>query len=330
VKSVDYPLVGTVTTAGILDLMDICGASRPEADRDPVKMANLATSLHTVAKFEIIRYPFDVTVLGEALGCKIDLGTRARTPSIISHPFENKPEEFQIPGDLLERGRISVVMEASRLLKNEVGMKVPIVAGLEGPGDLASYLCGVSSFLMWTIQKPDIIKSLMEKCIDACIICANAYLRSGADAVVMADALSSPEMMGPDAFRQFVKPELIRFNKGIEGYTILHICGETDSIIPDILECGFSAISVEENVKDLNYIIDLAHRNNTPVIGNISTSNTLYGKTPEHVGKEVFQCLDAKIDILAPGCGIAPETPLRNLLAMVEARDEYQKLSNKV
>lgn len=322
----DFPLVGTATTAGILELMDISGASRPEADRDPEKMAKLAASLHTDAKFEVIRYPFDVTVIGEALGCQIDIGTRARTPSIISHPFESNPEDIEIPDDLLERGRIPVVIEASRLLKNELEMKVPIIAGVEGPADLASYLCGISSFLMWTIQKPAIANIVIEKCIDACIICANEYLNSGAYAVVMADSLSSPEMMGPDAFKQLVKPALIRFNESVRGNTILHICGEVDSIIPDILECGFSAISVEENVKDLQYIVNLAHKKNTAVIGNISTAITLYGKTSDDVREEAFKCLDANIGILAPGCGIAPETPLRNLLAMVEARDEYQKL----
>lgn len=319
----DTPLVGTATTAGILDLMDISGACRPEADRDSEQMAKLAASLHTDAKLEVIRIPFDVTVIGEALGCQIDSGTKARTPSVITNPFEDEPEDFEIPTDLLERGRITVVMEAISLLKNDAGLNVPLVAGIEGPADLASYLCGIRSFLKWTVKKPETAKNIIEKCIDACITCANAYLLSGADAVVIADALSSPEMMGPDAFRQIVKPALIRFNKSIRGHSILHICGETDSIMPDMLECGFSAISIEENVKDLKYMIDSAHRNNTAIIGNISTSDTLYRKTPEDVRKEAFQCLYANVDILAPGCGMAPETPLKNILAMVKARDEY-------
>jgi len=322
-KTVDQPLVGTATTAAILDLMDVCGADRPEADRNPEKMVKLASSFHTDAKFEVIRIPFDVTVLGEALGCQIDHGTRARTPSVISHPFEDDPEGFEIPADLLERGRIPVVMEAISLLKNDPGSQVPLVAGIEGPADLASYLLGLKSFLKLTVKKPEIASNLIEKCIDACVICANAYLHAGADAVVIADASSSPEMIGPDAFRQIIKPALTRFNKSINGHSIVHICGEVDSIIPDILECGFSAISVEENVKDLEYVIASSHRENTAVIGNISTSDTLYRKTPEDVRKEAFQCLDANIDILAPGCGLAPETPLRNLHAMVEARDDY-------
>ncbi|WP_342766027.1 methylcobamide:CoM methyltransferase MtaA [Methanolobus sp.] len=322
-KKVNPPLTGTVTTSPILDLMEISGSSRPEADSNPEKMAKLASSLHTVAKLEVIRIPFDVTVVGEALGCQIDIGTKARTPSIITHPFEKDPSEFDVPVDLLEKGRIHVVMEAISLLKNDKGLSVPIVAGIEGPADLSSYLCGIKPFLKLTVKKPEIARKIVEKCVDACITCANAYFLSGADAVVLADATSSPEMIGPAAFREIIKPELVRFNENIQGHSILHICGEIDSIVPDILECGFSAISVEENVKDLEYVVNSAHSNNIAVIGNISTAHTLYIKTPNDVRKEAFECLDTDIDILAPGCGLAPETPLRNLLAMVEARNEY-------
>lgn len=303
--------------------MEISGASRPEADSNPKKMAKLASSLHTVAKLEVIRIPFDVTVVGEALGCQIDIGTKARTPSIITHPFEKDPAEFDVPVDLLEKGRIHVVMEAISLLKNDKGLSVPVVAGIEGPADLSSYLCGIKPFLKLTVKKPEIARKIVEKCVDACITCANAYFLSGADAVVLADATSSPEMIGPAAFREIIKPELVRFNENIQGHSILHICGEIDSIVPDILECGFSAISVEENVKDLEYVVNSAHSNNIAVIGNISTAHTLYIKTPNDVRKEAFECLDTDIDILAPGCGLAPETPLRNLIAMVEARNEY-------
>ncbi|WP_261788823.1 uroporphyrinogen decarboxylase family protein [Methanosarcina siciliae] len=42
--------------------------------------------------------------------------------------------------------------------------------------------------------------------------------------------------------------------------------------------------------------------------------------------KEAFTCLESEVDevdILAPGCGLAPETPLKNLKALVEARNEF-------
>ncbi|MDG6244933.1 MAG: uroporphyrinogen decarboxylase family protein [Methanolobus sp.] len=91
-------------------------------------------------------------------------------------------------------------------------------------------------------------------------------------------------------------------------------------ILTDMFECGFNAISIEDSVSDLGQIIDMAHTKNVVLAGNISTSQTLYSKSPEDVRNEAFNCLKAGIDILAPGCGIAPETPLKNLHAMVKTR----------
>ncbi|AAM05563.1 uroporphyrinogen decarboxylase family protein [Methanosarcina acetivorans] len=55
----------------------------------------------------------------------------------------------------------------------------------------------------------------------------------------------------------------------------------------------------------------------------VSTSMTLFRGGPEDVEKEAFPCMESGVDILAPGCGLAPETPLKNLKALVEARNEF-------
>ncbi len=324
-KDVDITPVGTVTTSGVLELMDISGASRPEADRDPEKMAQLAGSLYTSAKLEIVRFPFDVTVLGQAMGCEIDPGTKARTPSIMSHPFKNNPQDICVPSDLLERGRIPVILEAARILSNKEGKYVPCLAGLEGPADLASYLCGIKPLMLLSIKKPELVSTIIDKCVEACIEYANACIDAGADAVVIADAMASPDMVGPDVFRQLIRPGLQRIAANIKGYRILHICGKVDSILPDMMECGFHAISIEESV-DIKKAIKLAHEKKVAVIGNISPAQTLYDKSTDKVISESISCLENNIDILAPGCGVAPETPLKNLHAMVKARNMYHGL----
>jgi len=59
--------VGTFTTAPVLELMDMSGAARPEADSQPEKMAVLAFSQYVNASFETLRYPFDVVVRSPGL-----------------------------------------------------------------------------------------------------------------------------------------------------------------------------------------------------------------------------------------------------------------------
>jgi [methyl-Co(III) methanol-specific corrinoid protein]:coenzyme M methyltransferase len=43
----------------------------------------------------------------------------------------------------------------------------------------------------------------------------------------------------------------------------------------------------------------------------------------DKIKAEAKQALEEGVDVLAPGCGIAPMTPLENIKAMVAARDEY-------
>jgi len=43
----------------------------------------------------------------------------------------------------------------------------------------------------------------------------------------------------------------------------------------------------------------------------------------DKIKTESKQALADGIDVLAPGCGIAPMTPLENIKAMVAARNEY-------
>jgi [methyl-Co(III) methanol-specific corrinoid protein]:coenzyme M methyltransferase len=194
---------------------------------------------------------------------------------------------------------------------------------MEGPGDLAASLCGTTRFLKWTINQPHIVKKLVELCTDACIVYGRECLKRGADIVVFADAISSPVMISPDAFRSLIKPGMSRIPKALGGKSVLHICGAADPIIADMAECGFDGLSLEEGIKDLKKAVETAHEAGTAVIGSVSTSRTLFAGKPEDVKREAFECLRMGVDVLAPGCGIAPETPLKNLKALVEARNEF-------
>jgi [methyl-Co(III) methanol-specific corrinoid protein]:coenzyme M methyltransferase len=318
--------VGTFTTAPVLELMDMSGAARPDADSQPEKMAILAFSQYVNASFETLRYPFDMVVLAEAMGCTINPGTKARPPAVLKGPMEIFPAVPELPEDLLERGRIPAVLKVTEILREKAGSKLPLIVGMEGPADLAASVCGTTRFLKWTINKPHIVKRLVELCTDACIIYSRECLRRGADVVVIADAVSSPDMISPDVFRTLIKPGMTRIPKALGGggsKSVLHICGAADPIIADMAECGFDGLSLEEGIKDLKAAVHTAHEAGVAVIGSVSTSRTLYRGSPEDVKREAFECLGSGVDVLAPGCGIAPETPLRNLKALVEARNEF-------
>ena len=310
------------TQTGTVELMNISGSSWPEAHINPEKMASLAIEGSHTGGLEAVRIPYCLTVLSQAMGCEVSMGTGDIQPSIISHPAARNINEIKVPDNLIERGRTSVVLESTILLKETVWDDLPIIVGLEGPATVASHLAGVDNYLIWTMRSTDKLIELLRITTDACIKYANALTDQGADVMVISDGVAGPDLLSPSIFENIMVPEYQRFCRSVKGIKVIHMCGNANPILRSLAACGFDGISVEEKVKDLNYAKSMIG-NRVKLIGNISTAGTLLFGSPDNVKSEVFKCLKEGVDVLAPGCGIAPRTPTENIRAFVQARDEY-------
>ncbi len=321
-KPVDKVPVCSVTQTGIVELMDEVGAPWPESHTNPELLAKLAIANYELSGLEAVRVPYCLTVLVEAMGCEINMGTKNRQPSVIGHPYPKSLEGAAIPEDLLQRGRIPAVLEAIKIVREKVGPDVPIIGGMEGPITVASDLVSVKSFMKWSIKKTDLFEQSLDIATEAAIIYANAMVEAGADVISVADPVASPDLMSPASFKQFLQARLQKFSSSVDSVTVLHICGNVNPILNDMADCGFEGLSVEEKVgspkKAKEVIGDRAR-----FVGNISSPFTLLPGPVDRIKAEAKQALEEGVDVLAPGCGIAPMTPLENIKAMVAARDEY-------
>lgn len=321
-KPVDKVPVCSVTQTGIVELMDEVGAPWPESHTNPELLAKLAIANYELSGLEAVRVPYCLTVLVEAMGCEINMGTKNRQPSVIGHPYPKSLEGAAIPEDLLQRGRIPAVLEAIKIVREKVGPDVPIIGGMEGPITVASDLVSVKSFMKWSIKKTDLFEQSLDIATEAAIMYANAMVEAGADVISVADPVASPDLMSPASFKQFLQARLQKFSSSVNSVTVLHICGNVNPILNDMADCGFEGLSVEEKVgspkKAKEVIGDRAR-----FVGNISSPFTLLPGPVDKIKAEAKQALEEGVDVLAPGCGIAPMTPLENIKAMVAARDEY-------
>jgi [methyl-Co(III) methanol-specific corrinoid protein]:coenzyme M methyltransferase len=321
-KPVDKVPVCSVTQTGIVELMDEVGAPWPEAHTNPELMAKLAIANYELSGLEAVRLPYCLTVLVEAMGCEVNMGTKNRQPSVIAHPYPKSLEGAAVPTDLLQKGRIPAVLEAIKIVREKVGPDVPIIGGMEGPVTVASDLVSVKSFMKWSLKKTDLLEQALDIATEAAIIYANAMVEAGADIIAIADPVASPDLMSPDTFRQFLQPRLQKFSAGVNSVTVLHICGKVNAILSDMADCGFEGLSVEEkigSVKEGKKVIGDRAR----LVGNVSSPFTLLPGPIDKIKAEAKQALEGGVDVLAPGCGIAPMTPLENIKAMVAARDEF-------
>jgi [methyl-Co(III) methanol-specific corrinoid protein]:coenzyme M methyltransferase len=321
-KPVDKIPVCSVTQTGIVELMDEVGAPWPESHTNPELMAKLAIANHELSGLEAVRLPYCLTVLVEAMGCEINMGTKNRQPSVTDNPYPKSLDGASVPADLLQRGRIPAVLEAIKIVREKVGPDVPIIGGMEGPVTVASDLVSVKSFMKWSIKKTDLFEQALDIATEAAIIYANAMVEAGADVIAIADPVASPDLMSPDTFKQFLQPRLQKFSASVNSVTVLHICGNVTKILDYMADCGFEGLSVEEKIgspkKAKEVIGDRAR-----FVGNISSPFVLLPGPIDKIKADARLALEEGVDVLAPGCGIAPMTPLENIKAMVAARDEF-------
>lgn len=106
----------------------------------------------------------------------------------------------------------------------------------------------------------------------------------------------------------------------IAGQKLLHICGKTEPIIRDLVECGYHGISVEESV-DIPKIKPLV--GDVKILGNVSSKLTLLYSFPDEIEVEVKKAIEAGVDIVEPSCGFVPSTPIANTKAMVRATNRF-------
>ena len=305
----------SATAAAVEEAFPAAGVTWPDAHKDAEQMAKLGVSLHEQVGLECARIPFDLTAEAEAFGCEVDLGDMENTPTLRSNAPIDDPDDLEVPDDFVNNGRLPVILKSIEILKNEYP-DVPVVVGMAGPFTLTGHLLGVEDLVKMLKTDSFVVEDAVDVALEAQIELV--------DVICVADPTSSPELLDPNDFSEFAQPALEDLSAEMEMESILHICGNSRPILEDMLDCGFNGISVEEAVnmeeaQELRADIDA----DTVMVGNISTSQTLFSKTPADVKAEVTQALERGTNVLAPSCGIAPKSPLANLKAFVEARDEF-------
>ena len=330
----------SVTQIAIVEAMEKTGVYWPEAHVNADMMAILGSSLYELAGLECTRIPFCLTVEAEAMGCAVDLGNIERTPQITGSPFKTG-NDIEVPIDFLSKGRIPVVLEAIEKLKEQYGDTLPIIVGITGPFTLTGHLLGVENMLRDMKMRPGDIENAIDNSLDACMDYAEAISQVEPDIICVAEPTAAPELIDPLQFKTIVKPRLEDLANVIKTKKILHICGSSQPIIHDMASIGYDAISVEENVDIVKAkhelekggkvlrvggkVMNIGGGASSKIVGNISSTQTLYRGSKKEVKEEAVKALKAGVDMLAPSCGLAPRSPISNIKAMVEARNEFYK-----
>ncbi len=324
-KDVDMTPVGCTTTYGVVDIMKAVGHERPLADTDPKAMAGLALGYVNVGFEWCKAMGWDITAVSEVMGCtlgepKIDL-----QKYIVAHPLAESLDGLEYPDHFFEKGRFPAYKEQFKLLKDQLGNDVAVFGQTEGTWTAACNLVGIEQFMKWTFKAPDKVRQVLDVTQAVMIDVVNWAFDQGADYYVLSEPSSSPALISPKIWQQYVQPLISEACQKAKGPIVLHICGNTDMIIPFMCETGVAGISIEDQA-DLKAAVETAHRKRVRVFGNVATATSLFMGTVEDCYQEAIAALENGTDFLTPGCGIAPGSPLANVQQLRKARDDFFKV----
>lgn len=328
-ESLDYiPLFsgyGNITIHGL----ERYGWKFPEIHTDARKMANMAASTFHLFGFESAVVPFDMGVEAEALGSKVNYYAHATDilyPTISQHPAEKVEDlNLQIPSDLASAGRIPLVTEAIRILKEEVGNQVAIGSWVLGPYTLAGQLLDLSQLAKAAFKKKDLVGKLLDQLAGVLIQIINIYRRAGADYITVREMGAGPDILSPRMFESLIRPPLRRIFDEIESPKVLHICGDTNAIIDQMVLCGADALSVEKK----NNVTETRKKLGPDVLifGELDAYGVLSQGKPDDVDRAVKEAVERGVNAIWPGCDIWPIVPKENMEALMVSARKYGKLN---
>ncbi|MDQ4078621.1 MAG: methyltransferase [Chloroflexota bacterium] len=288
--------------------------------RDPLSMAQAATTTYRLFGFESVTVPPDLCVEAEALGATIDFRTdsSAFMFPIVEQPIASAPADLILPSprEFLTRGRIPIVVEVLRHLKETVGEEVAIGAFVPGPMTLAMFVVEQTGLMRSLVEEIAAVAGVLDRLATLLAEVALAYREAGADFLTIHEMGGSPGYLGPKRFESLVLPPLQRLLSALPAPRVLSVCGNTTRAMALLAQAGAEAISVDQEA-------DLARAREVLedilLFGNIDPVGVLANGTAQDVQRAVETALRAGVDAIWPGCDLWPEIPVENMRALVNA-----------
>lgn len=222
--------------------------------------------------------------------------------------------------DVYKEKRTFDRIKAGEVLSKKTQGNIPLIGWIEGPLAEACDLAGIENMLMQLMTDPDFANRLMDKCVITAKDFARAQIEAGCEIIGMGDAICS--QIDVDSYNTFVydrHKEIIDFIHDLGGKIKLHICGDTNHLLP-------SYPNLNLDILDLDWQVDIDHARsvlgeNVILAGNINPVE-IQNKTAEQVFNLCTDLVKKHKDerfILSAGCEITSLTPSENLKAMSEA-----------
>ncbi|MCP4622180.1 MAG: uroporphyrinogen decarboxylase [bacterium] len=268
----------------------------------------------------------DNSLEAEALGSKVFYPDNAY-PQIDEYCLNDIGEwkNLSIP-DPEEDGRMPIIIEACRILKEQVGEEAAVVGTVQGPMTLAGQLLGIGKLIYFIVDHPAEFCNLLNFTTRVMVAFGKALIVAGAHVIHIFDPSSSCSVINRAVFSEYLLPNLKQAFKEFKnsGAPIcwLNITGQTEPILDLFPETGADLFNIDYLVPIAVAMEKLPHH---CINGNIKPFDFISGEE-QAIKKKAGDLLELTRSrggfILSPGCEIPLEAKVGNIEAMMSAVKE--------
>jgi uroporphyrinogen decarboxylase len=218
---------------------------------------------------------------------------------------------------------LSYVYDAVRATRRALDPKIPLIGFCGAPFTLASYVIEGSGSRNYENTKsllyrdPGAWNALMERISRGLISYVNRQVEAGAQVIQIFDSWIG--CLGPEDYRQYVKPHMRTLIQGITpGVPVIHFGTGTSTLLRDQREAGGDVIGLDWRVELDEGWETVGH--DRAVQGNLDPL-VLFAE-PEFIKQRTQRILDQAAGrpghIFNLGHGILPRTPVDNVIRLIE------------
>jgi uroporphyrinogen decarboxylase len=268
----------------------------------------------------------DILIPLEAMGMRLEFSDKEGP--ILGEPIRNKSgvEKLIIP-DVEED--LPFIFDTIRILRKELEHKVPLIGFSGAPFTLATYMIegGSSKNFLNTkkmmFQTSAVFHYLMEKLTDMTVSYLSAQINAGAQAIQIFDTWAG--ILTPGDYKQFAFPYVRKAISELkkEGVPIIYFVNNCAGLLGEIKKTGADVIGIDWRIDLSDAIKKLGKK--IVVQGNLDPCALFLPKEKiEDRVKDILWKGDAaKGHIFNLGHGVLPQTPVENVIALVDAVHTY-------
>jgi len=295
------------------------GYTATEILKDADKLYECLMEVHRLYRPDGQPIAFDLQLEAEVLGCDM-IWADDNPPSVTSHPLEATeeiPDKLVGPND----GRIPLIMDVTRRMKESVGDSTALFGLFCGPFTLASHLRGTKLFMDMK-KNPEQVRKIMDYATENGLRMVDYYIEAGADIITPVDPLVS--QISAKNFREYLAEPYTRIFEYIrsKGYqSAFFVCGNALRNIEEMCLTKPDGISIDENIP-MATAKEITDRYNVTIGGNIPLTTTmLFGNQQDNMKYvvDMVDSVDPRNLVIAPGCDMPYDVPIENGIAVAEA-----------